>query len=275
MDVSGQLARTVAAPQVERVGDWRYVAVEFQADAVQAKVWLASGGLADFYDIALAPVANSYLGNRNVQPDGRGRIGFWDEEKEDSIGPGKRAGTRRSDPTTKRRDLPSLMVESTGDWYAVSSVNYTLPTFTDRIELSGWARSDAGATAQILACWMDDIQKVIRVEGGPETHGNDWQRLRFVLDAPPERACTVRLVALPCLVRRIRSVAHAATHAGAAGVCEPGGIRGCRAEECSRRQQLFSYNGNNTRSAAHHIRWARGHGETSSMRGADSWRQVQ
>jgi hypothetical protein len=121
---------------------------------------------------------------------------MWSEEKEETVAPGKRAGMHRSDPTVKRRELASLMVESTGAWYAISSVNYGLPAFTDKIELSGWARADAGATGQILAIWTDDMQKVVRIDAGPETHGDEWKRLQFKPGAPPQRAASVRLVAL-------------------------------------------------------------------------------
>jgi hypothetical protein len=194
MDERNQLVRLVEAPRFADVSDWRYVAVEFTADAAQAKVWLA--GPADFDDVSLTAVQVSYLGNRDVQPDARGRIGFWDEEKDAATAPGTRAGAHRSDPTTKRRALASLMVQSTADWYAVCSVNYNVPAFTERIEFSGWGRTDVGATAQLLACWMDDLQRVLRVDAGPETSGSDWQRLALTVDSPPESAATVRLVAL-------------------------------------------------------------------------------
>jgi hypothetical protein len=195
----GKPVRVIESPHVASVADWRYVAVEFNADATQAKVWLTTEGEADFDDIALAPVAHSYMGNRDVQPDAKGRIGFWDEEKEGNIASGKREGKHRSDPDVKRRNVASLQVESADAaeaWYAVSSVNYGLPAFTDQLELSAWARADVGATAQILACWMDDMQKVLRVDAGPETRAGDWQKLTFQTDAPPKRAATVRLVAL-------------------------------------------------------------------------------
>jgi hypothetical protein len=195
LNASGQVVRSVEAPQVANIADWRYVAVEFRADASQGKVWLASQGQAEFDDVALTRVAVSYIGNRDAQPDTKGRIGMWDEEKEE-IARGKRAGTHRSDPTVKRRELAGLMVESTGDWYAISSVNYGLPAFTDRIELSAWARTEADATAQILAYWMDDMQKVVRIDSGPETRGAEWQKLTFTLVVPLEGAATVRLVAL-------------------------------------------------------------------------------
>jgi hypothetical protein len=196
LDADGRLLRSVAAPRVAGLAEWRYVAVEFKSGAAQAKVWLAGRGPADFDDIALVPAAISYLGNRDLQPDAKGRIGLWDEEKEPSIAPGERAGTHRSDPSVKRREVPSLLVESTGAWYAVSSVNYGLPVFTNRLELSGWARADENAAAQILACWMDDGQQVIGVNAGPELRGSEWQHLKFTLESWPKNAHSVRLVAL-------------------------------------------------------------------------------
>ena len=58
-DANGQLVRTVASPRVEGIAEWRYVAVEFNADAAQGKIRLAGQGPADFDDIALSPVAIS------------------------------------------------------------------------------------------------------------------------------------------------------------------------------------------------------------------------
>jgi hypothetical protein len=196
LDANGQQVRSVETPHVQDIADWRYVAVEFKADAALAKIRLASKGSADFDDISLAPVATSYMGNRDVQPDAKNRIGMWNEEKDEIIATGNRAGVHRSDPTVERREVASLIIESTGTWYAISSVNYNLPAFTDRINLSGWARADSGATGQILAVWTDDMQKVVRVDPGPKTRGDDWQRLQFTPEAPPEDAAAIRLVAL-------------------------------------------------------------------------------
>lgn len=196
LDAGGRVVRSVEAPRQAAAAEWRYVAVEFAADAAQARIWLAAQGSADWDDVSLTPVAISYLGNRDVQSDAKGRIGLWGEEKDDSVAPGKRGGAHRGDPATKRRELSSLLVESTGDWYAVSSVNYGVPTFTDKLQFSGWARADGSAAAQILACWMDDTQKVLRVDAGPEIRGGDWQQIKLAPDAPPARAHTVRLVAL-------------------------------------------------------------------------------
>src|SRR5262245_41394226 len=53
LGTNGRLVRSVEAPLVSDVADWRYVAVEFKADAAQAKVWLVGTGPADFDDVAL------------------------------------------------------------------------------------------------------------------------------------------------------------------------------------------------------------------------------
>jgi hypothetical protein len=196
LDASGAAARSIEAPRAGEVSEWRYVAVEFRADKPHSKIWFAAKGSADLDDVELAPVAISYLGNRDVQADAKGRIALWGEEKDDSVAPGVRGGTHRSDAEVKRRDLPSLLVESTKDWYAIASVNYGVPAFTDKIELSGWARCDGSAKARILACWMDDNQNLLRVDVGAETSGTDWQQIKLAPTAPPEHAHTIRLLAL-------------------------------------------------------------------------------
>ncbi len=196
VDASGAVARSIEAPRAGGVPQWRYLAVEFRADKPRAKVWFAAKGSADLDDVGLAPVGISYLGNRDVQPDAKGRIGLWGEEKDDSVAPGARGGTHRGDADVKRRNLPSLLVESTGAWYAIASVNYGVPAFTEKIELSGWARSEGSAKAQILACWMDDAQKLLRVDASAELSGTDWGQVKLAPEAPPAHAHTVRLVAL-------------------------------------------------------------------------------
>ncbi|MEX0678023.1 MAG: glycoside hydrolase family 9 protein [Pirellulales bacterium] len=189
-------AQAVPAPSIGGSSEWRYVAVEFTAGAPRARVWFSAKGAADLDEVALASVALPYLGNRDVQADAKGRVGFWDEEKEPKIAAGQRAGRHRGDPAVVRRTLPSLMLEATGDWYAIGSVNYGVPAFTDQIRLAGWARSEGSASAAILACWTDGAQQVLRVDEGPETTGESWKHLEFVPPDPPAGAHAVRLVAL-------------------------------------------------------------------------------
>jgi hypothetical protein len=192
---SGQPLRSIEAPPVAKTGDWRYVAVDFKADAPKATISFGGSG-ADLDDVWLAPAAISYLGNRDLKADAKGRIALWGEEKEERINPAKRGGAHRSDPSVKRRDLATLLVESTAEWYAVSSVNYGVPAFSDKVQLSGWCRTDQAASAQILACWMDDSQNVVRVDASAKTRGGDWQLITLAPEAPPEHAHTLRLVAL-------------------------------------------------------------------------------
>lgn len=196
LDADGRTVQSTLAPPVRAVDAWRYVAVDFKAGASRATIRFAAKGTADLDNVALAPTAARYIGNRDLQSDAKGRIGFWGEEKDSAIAEGNRAGAHRSDPTLKRREVPSLLVESSADWYAVSSVNYGVPGFTDEIQLSGWARSEGAAVASILACWMDDEQKLLRVDPGAEVRGTDWQKITLTPETPPARAHTVRLVAL-------------------------------------------------------------------------------
>ncbi|MBI3836524.1 MAG: glycoside hydrolase family 9 protein [Planctomycetia bacterium] len=196
VDANGTVTRSIEVPPSGGLVEWRYVAVEFRTDKPLAKVWFAAKGSADLDDVGLTPVAISYLGNRDVQSDAKGRVGLWNEEKDGSVAPGSRGGAHRGDPEVKRRDLPSLLVESTGAWYAIASVNYGVPAFTDKIELSGWARCEGPARAQILACWSDDTQKLLRVDASAEMNGADWGHIKLSPVAPPEHSHTVRLVAL-------------------------------------------------------------------------------
>jgi hypothetical protein len=196
VDGDGKPLRSIAAPTVRDVDAWRYVAVDFKAGASRGAIRFSAKGTADLDNVNLAPSALRYIGNRDVQGDARGRIGFWGEEKDPAVFQGNRAGAHRSDPAVKRREVSSLQVESTADWYGVSSVNYGVPGFTDQIQLSGWARAEGTAVASILACWMDDEQKVLRVDPGAEVRGADWQKIRLTPESPPQRAHTVRLVAL-------------------------------------------------------------------------------
>lgn len=192
----GDVLKSIEAPRTSTASEWRYVALDFKAFTSNARIRFAAEKPADLDDVAIQIGAVPYLGNRDLQTDAKGRIGLWGEEKDGSIATGNRAGAHRSDPTIQRRNLPSLLVECSGDWYAVSSVNYGLLGFTDQIQLSGWARCEGSATAQILACWMDDEQKVLRVDASVTANGADWQKITLSPELPPTGAHTVRLVAL-------------------------------------------------------------------------------
>src|SRR5437667_2149476 len=135
------------------------------------------------------------MGNKGLEADERGRIGFWGEEKDDSLLPGRRAGEIRPDKEIKREGKSSALVTASGDWTAISSINYGLAAATERYELSAWANCEASASALILACWTDDEQRVVRVDTSAPVRGEAWQHLSLSL-AAPTNASAVRLVAV-------------------------------------------------------------------------------
>ena len=47
--------------------------------------------------------------------------------------------------------------------------------------------AEGAAVARILACWMDDEQKVLRVDAGAEIRGSDWPKITLTPDTPPPR----------------------------------------------------------------------------------------
>ncbi|MBI2928253.1 MAG: glycoside hydrolase family 9 protein, partial [Verrucomicrobia bacterium] len=195
LDERGRVISRVASPPVRASQSWRYVAVETNIAAVAfARAWFRIRGRADLDDVGLASVATAFMGNTGLEADDRGRIPFWGEEKDDTLLPSRRAGEFRPDAEVKRAGKSSALVAASGDWFAVASVNYPLAAWTERCELSAWARCEGSATAQLLACWVDDQQKLVRVDAGAPVNGADWQRLVLAL-AAPTNAMSVRLVA--------------------------------------------------------------------------------
>ncbi len=195
-DRSGVRTDRFQTSQVTRVGAWRYVAVVCDTGlTAMARVQFWVKGEADLDDVALTPAGNSYLGNKSVEPDNRGRIGFWGEEKVASLLPGKSAGKGRPDATVFRTGKSSVELTAAGDWYAWSSIPYAVPAWTKWFDLSGWARCDGQAQAQLAACWVDDMQKVLRVDAGELSTGTEWRQL-VLRSAVPKGAASVRLVAV-------------------------------------------------------------------------------
>ena len=131
---------------------------------------------------------NSFIGNRGVEPDDRGRIPMWGEEKDDTLMKGSRAGGFRPDTEIKREGKASVLVTSSNDWFGFASVNYPLPPWTDSYELSGWARTTGSSSAQLLACWTDDSQKVLRVNAGETVTSEEWKRISLNPASPPTTA---------------------------------------------------------------------------------------
>src|SRR5262249_5754499 len=122
--------------------------------------------------------------------------GFWSEEKNTALQPGPHGGRGRPDATVRHSGKHSMELTATGAWYAWSSVNYPVAAWTDRIRLSGWARCDGAAQAQLLACWTDDVQQVLRVDSTEASESAGWRQIVLNPDEPPRGAASVRLVAV-------------------------------------------------------------------------------
>lgn len=196
LDDNGRIILNKSSARQLADKEWRYIAIEVNAgNAVRARVGFNVKGEADLDDVGFGLLQTSFIGNPGLEADDRGRIPFWGEEKDDSVFPGKRAGKFAPDTVVKRTGKSSGSVISTGDWFGVASVNYPLAAWTERYELSVWAKCDRSATAQILACWMDDYQRIVRVDSGATTKSEDWSRLSVSLTAPTN-AASVRLVAV-------------------------------------------------------------------------------
>lgn len=199
VDLADQTGRALASAQTPASGrsEWRYVAVDWNsgnASAGRVSFWVK--GKAELDDVALSLIETSYMGNKSVEADARGRIPFWNEERTDTLLPGRRAGEIKPDADVRREGKFSVRLAPTADWIGFASVNYPVPPWTDRLELSGWARCALSASAQILACWTDDSQNVLRVDTSASVKGNDWQPIQLTPQTAPATATGVRLVAV-------------------------------------------------------------------------------
>ena len=98
LDASGQLVRSIEAPHAEGVADWRYVAVEFKADAAQAKVRFAGQGppISTTSRWCRWPFPTWAIAMHSPTPKAGSDCGA--KKKMRPLSPGKRAGTHRSDP---------------------------------------------------------------------------------------------------------------------------------------------------------------------------------
>lgn len=207
-EANGKFLRRLSTPIIRRATNWQYAAVEWNAAAAtSARVGFAVRGKADLDAVVLAPLAASFLGNKMVEGDDRGRIPLWGEEQNNELLPGRRAGKFVLDADVKRASKTSVRLMPEGDWFGLASVNYPVAPWTGRLELSGWVRTQvpppatpfvpsAEASAQLLACWTDDSQQVLRVDAGPTASGPEWQQMFLTPPLPPTNAMSVRLVAV-------------------------------------------------------------------------------
>ena len=196
-DASGKFLCRFVTPTIRRATNWQYAAVEWNAaQATSARVTFSVQGKADLDDVVLASVAASFIGNKSANGDDRGRIGLWGEEQNNELLPGHRAGKLALDAEVKRSGKTSVRLVPEGEWFGLASVNYPVAPWTEWLELSGWARAEGAAKAQIVACWTDDAQKVLRIDTCKPVSGLQWQRVSLIPPSPPAKAMSVRLVAV-------------------------------------------------------------------------------
>src|ERR1041385_1199415 len=148
--VIGQRAAAPCSPGLH----WRYVALEFDAaelargskgsappkprkgspPEISARVWFRVKGKAALDEVGFAPAANSFMGNKGLEVDERGRVGAWNEEQNDTLLTGRRAGSFKPDSSVKHGGKSSVLLTATGDWAALGSLNYGLAPWTERYQ---------------------------------------------------------------------------------------------------------------------------------------------
>ena len=187
-------------PIVSGPRGWTYVAVETSEAraAALAKVWFWVQGAADLDDVCVCPQSPLFLVNGDFEKpaDRQGRIPFWSEEKA-SLAAGPRGGKALLDTEDRHRGKNSLRLSSTADWYAVSSLNYPIWSWSDRWQGRALVRCSATAVARLFLVWSDDnAANVVRVDEGPETSGENWNEVLTPVFEPPSGASVVRLALL-------------------------------------------------------------------------------
>lgn len=198
------LARHVTPPVPAGAG-WTYTAVETEplkplpgATRFTARLLLHARGDAKARDVRLSPFSPRVLANGDMEAplDRRGRIPLWSEEKDDAVVAGKREGSHQLDVTKARGGKASLLISTTADSYAVSSINYPVPKWSDRFEAAAWALVEGDAQARVHAVWAGDYgSPILRVDSGPPAAGPSgaWQRLSTGPLEPPAGATVLRI----------------------------------------------------------------------------------
>ncbi|MBI5092188.1 MAG: glycoside hydrolase family 9 protein [Candidatus Hydrogenedentes bacterium] len=206
VDEQGNTLAESTSSRVRASKGWTYAAAEtpcVDAGAAPSKSFLRVEfwvhGAAVLDDARVTPQSPPLVANSGFELplDKKNRVPMWDEEKESSILPGVRAAGISLDPQNPFEGNSSVCLTPTGDWGAVSSLNYSVPSWADGIRIETMARCSGGARAQLAALWADDYaQHVIRVDHGPVYGGDAWRMMRTDTLTPPEGASGVRVVLL-------------------------------------------------------------------------------
>lgn len=177
----------------------RWFVVQTQPDERARALRVSGGGNspAVFSALRVMPCSPRTIGNAEftLPPDRKKRIPLWNEET-GGVLPGPRGGKIQLDMTTGRAQLGSVLAEpSTGQWCAVSSIDYPAPPWSDRFRAEAFARGQPHGEALVALVWTDDAaQHVLRIDAGPPVAVvQDWRRVTMPPVTPPEGARNVRV----------------------------------------------------------------------------------
>jgi hypothetical protein len=128
--------------------------------------------------------------------DRKGRVPFWSEEREKTLGGGTPAGKLALDNDARHSGKSSLKLTASGNWYGLSSLGYPVWPWSDQWQGRAWVRCEPGAKTRLAMIWADDVGEAYRVDQGPETTGAEWTEIATPALEPPTAATTVRLALL-------------------------------------------------------------------------------
>ncbi len=196
----GRPGSSLTTPPVRAGGGWIYTAAETGHPAPlepgSARVFLA-GGAVEAREVRIIPLSPRIVANGGFESplDGKGRVPLWSDEKDGSLFPGKREGGHGLDTSAPPEGKASLAVSPAGDWHAVRSVDYPVPLWSDRFEISVLARSSPGIRPRIIAAWSDDgAARVLRADPDSAPSPADSPEWRRVSTGPLEPPAGARLL---------------------------------------------------------------------------------
>ncbi|MCC6798337.1 MAG: glycoside hydrolase family 9 protein [Candidatus Hydrogenedentes bacterium] len=189
----GELASD--APLRGTANDW--FALQFQPDPKAAALRVIGGSDAEcsFSSLRVLPYSPRALGNVDFSMalDRKQRIPLWNEETA-ALLPSNRAGQIVLNTNYGRGQPGCVLAMPQGGWCAVSSINYPVPSWSDRFSADTYAKSDSESLVQVAIVWSDDsAQNIVRVDLGPEQRVTDWTRVSMPAVSPPHTARMVRL----------------------------------------------------------------------------------
>jgi hypothetical protein len=210
-DADGNRLGGWVTPSVSGKAEWTYVAVETPSDfqypemgnAKSAQIaFEVDGGQAFLDDVRFHPAPSPSVmnGDFEIPLDKKGRVSFWEAEKDTALVPGEMKGFHSLESENPGQGSSSLVVSASGDWYAFTSIPYPLPGSTDRFEASARARAGENCEVRILMAWLDSSQTVIRVDMGTPSQSSEWTPIGTGALAPPEGASLFRPI---LLVKRV------------------------------------------------------------------------